>query len=258
MNRLAPSVLKLCAFAGLVLGAGAAGCASPQKVERTPYYTLTHPDYWKVKAVASKPGEQTVLSIGRYSTTVMSEGEGSDSIYEKSEAEVDVRIIAWADPADGSDPSEKVGQLLWQDADLQIGKHGRLSPDSRECGREFLKKFAMFGAQQMPLDLIKRPGFRTVVIGNRTNGMLIGVVARVPYEQDVGLFCHNRDNLHLQLQHVLDGLAPVAGAAPPAAPAAPPAAPPAPAAPAAPADPAAPAAPPAPPAEAAPPAPPPS
>jgi len=32
------------------------------------------------------------------------------------------------------------------------------------------------------------------------------VVSRVPYEQDVGLYCHNLSNMMTQLQTLLDGL----------------------------------------------------
>jgi hypothetical protein len=181
-------------------------------VLRTPQYTLTHPSYWKVKKVASKPGEATMLSIGRYSTTVMDTGEGTDSVYERSEAEVDVRIVAWPAPPTAGEPSQQAAELLWNDPELQIPKHGRLDASVRECGDEFMKKFTIFSAQEMPIDLVMVPGWRTIVIGGKAQGLLVGVVARVPFEQDVGLFCHNRRNLQLQLQNVLSGLTPATGA----------------------------------------------
>jgi hypothetical protein len=187
---------------------GAAGCGAGQQVLKTPQYTLSHPDYWKIKSTASKPGEPTVLSIGRFSATVMDIGEGTDSTYESSEAEVEVRIIAWPAPPDPADPSEAVGALLREDPDLQLARHGRLPDSAQECGQTFRKKFTIFRTPQMPLDLLVRPGFRTIVIGARAQGWLYGVVARVPFEQDMGLFCHNRNNLQLQLQVVLDGLSP--------------------------------------------------
>jgi hypothetical protein len=203
-------------FVCLVLTLAAVGCATEQQLT-TPQYTLTHPDYWKVKSTASKPGEPTVLSIGRYNTSVMDTGEGNDSEYEKSESEVDVRIIAWPLPPDTKDPSEKVAELLVNDPDLQLAKHGRLPDSARECGQEFKKKYTIFQQEETPLDLLMRPGFRTIVVGGKAQGNLYGVVARVPFEQDVGLFCHNRKNLQLQLQNVLNGLTPTGGGGPPPA-----------------------------------------
>ena len=37
-------------------------------------------------------------------------------------------------------------------------------------------------------------------------GSLLGVVARVEYEQDVARYCHNLSNMRVQLQNLLDGL----------------------------------------------------
>ena len=70
------------------------------------------------------------------------------------------------------------------------------------------------------------PGFRSILLGAKSEGRLIGVMARVPYEQDGGLFCHNLSNMRTQLQTLLDGLTvKPAGAAPAPAAAAPPAPP---------------------------------
>jgi hypothetical protein len=208
----------LFALACLALAAGPLGCATEQKVLRTPQYSLTYPAFWKVKSVAAKAGDQTTLSIGRYSDTVMDTGEnGNDSLYEKSQADVDVRIVAWPEPPDAGDPAKKVAELLWEDPDLKLSQHGRLRENGKECGQEFRKKFSILHTPSQPLDLMSQPGFRTVVVGGKAQGILVGVVARVPTEQDVGLFCHNLANLQLQLQNVLDGLTLVAnGAAAPA------------------------------------------
>ena len=120
------------------------------------------------------------------------------------------------------------------------------------------KKYTIVGNKEEPLDLVSRPGWRTILLGGKKEGVLLGVVARVPYEQDVGRYCHNLSNMQVQLQNLLDGLVLVSGGAKAAATAAP-AAPAGPASPAAPAEPASPATPPAPaepPSPAAPPAPP--
>ena len=90
MKHIRASALSCPCWRSTVLaGIGAAttsGCASEQKVLRAPHYTLTHPDYWKVESVAKQDGEPTLVKIGRYSSTVMSEGVGADesTLYESS------------------------------------------------------------------------------------------------------------------------------------------------------------------------------
>jgi hypothetical protein len=204
---------------------GSAGCATEQKSVKTPYYTLNHPDFWKVKSVAQKDGEPTVLSIGRYSTTIVNDGSGAtpDSQYENSQAEVDVHIYAWPGKAEGESPTEQVKRLLWEDPTLKIGSYARVPQDRGECGKDFAQKFTVFKMPQDTLDLATMPGNRLIVIGGKQDSLLVGVVTKVPYEQDPGLYCHNLSNMRIQLQNVLDGLVLNPAGPPPAAPAAAPA-----------------------------------
>ena len=228
MHVSTPPATRLLPALALVAALSAIGCATENKVLKTPYYTLSHPDYWKVKSVAGKPGEPTVLSIGTYGSTVVNEGSGATegAAYETSQAEVEVRVFAWPQPAAGEagdgTPTEKVSQLLFKDPELELGKHGLVPQQQSECGKEFQRKYNVFGAQQEPYDLLKRPGWRTILVGGQTPGLLVGVVSRVPYEQDAGLYCHNLGNMRTQLGLFLDALTPAAspgGSAPPAAPA---------------------------------------
>jgi hypothetical protein len=246
-NRASALTPLLLSTVLLVVAASTSGCASEQKVLRAPHYTLTHPDYWKVESVAKQDGEPTLVKIGRYSSTVMNEGVGADesTLYESSESEVEVRLYTWADPSNDP-PTMAVVNKLANDATLELTKHGRISADRGECGKDFQRKYKVLGNDQEPLDLVKQPGFRTIVVGGKNGTVLLGVVARVPYEQDQGLYCHNLNNLRLRLDLLLKDLkadesppaapATAAAASPPAAPAnaAPPATPsdPAPAAPA--------------------------
>jgi hypothetical protein len=217
-------ILSACQLAVLAAGLsalGSSGCATEQKVIKTPYYTLAHPDFWKVKSVAQKEGEPTVLSIGRYSTTVVNDGAGAtpDAVYENSQADVDVHIYAWPGKAEGEQPTEQVKRLLWEDPTLKIGSYARVPQDRGECGKDFASKFNVFKTPQDTLDLASMPGNRVIVIGGKQDQLLVGVVTKVPYEQDVGLYCHNLANMRIQLQNVLDGLVVTAGAAPAPAPA---------------------------------------
>ena len=215
---------------GLLVASGAAGCAAENKLTKRPNFSLSHPDFWKVQTVASKEGEPTKLTIGKYSETAVTDGAGAtnSAIYESSQAEIDARIFTWKGVDDGGAPAKKVADLIFPVApDLELNKQGRVSTDKGECGAQFTKKFLMFKQTSDPLDLLSRPGFRTIIVGAKSDDVLVGVVTRVPYEQDGGLYCHNLTNMQMQLQLLLEGLTVVpTPAAAPAAPAAPPTLPP--------------------------------
>ena len=211
------------ALCALVLGLGSVGCATENKVMRGPNYSLTHPDFWKVKQVSSKDGQPSIVSIGQYSSTVVSEGVGADdsSQYESSQAEVEVRIYTWKLPDKVENPTKAVSNKLAEaDPELQLTQHGLIPEQPPECGKEFKRKYTVLKQEQPALDLLKRPGFRAILVGAQHDDILLGVVSRVPYEQDGGLYCHNLSNMRTQLQTLLDNLAvaPGGGSAPPAAP----------------------------------------
>jgi hypothetical protein len=205
-----------------IAAASTSGCASEQKVLRAPHYTLTHPDYWKVESVAKQDGEPTLVKIGRYSNTVMNEGVGADEStpYESSEAEVEVRVYTWNDQGNAP-PAMAVVNKLADDTTLNLTKHGRVTADRGECGKDFQRKYKVLGTDQEPLDLVMQPGFRTIVLGGKNGPILLGVVARVPYEQDPGLYCHNLNNMQDRLGKLLEGMKPEEGAPVAAAAAAP-------------------------------------
>jgi hypothetical protein len=227
MRHLVSTARRLAAvlsiLAPLAIG-GAAGCATEQKMLKTPYYTLSHPDFWQVKSVAQKPAEPTVVRIGTYGSTTINEGSGATegAMYEASQAEVEVRVFAWPDsvePQSGT-PTERVSKLLFKDPELKISEHGLIPQQHSECGSEFQRKYTVMGAEQPPMDLLVQPGWRTILLGGKAPGVLIGVVSRVPYEQDAGLYCHNLSNMRTQLGIFLTGLTPATAPAPAAAPAA--------------------------------------
>jgi hypothetical protein len=196
------------------------GCITgAQQQLRTERYTLNHPDYWKVKKTAVQDGEATLVVIPRYGEAVINEGSGSMSStaeenYDALTADVEVRLYTWPDGGDGeADPTGQVSKRLMADPDLQLRRHMLIADYPPECG-VYPKKYLIFGVQQTPLDLISRPGYRTILVGGRANGVLLGVVARVDYEPDVRRLCHNLHNMRVQLQNLLDGLRASGGPAP--------------------------------------------
>jgi hypothetical protein len=202
------------------------GCAIENKVVKTPHYTLTYPDYWKVDKVGEKDGEATHVTITKYSTGTITEGSGAVDAMEGSQADVDVRIYAWSAAAAISEPTKKAVDLMAADSALDLGKQAQIAEGSRECGSDFKSKMKLLNADQYPLDLLSRPGHRLILVGGVSQGVLVGVAARVPYEQDKGLYCHNLNNMRVQMQNLLDGIAVVPAGAAPAASAPPPPPPP--------------------------------
>ena len=213
-----PSLIRLLGLAALVALGGAVGCA-PQTVQlQTAHYTLGHPDYWKVKQQASKDGEATVVVIPPYGNAVIDTGSGAGAgqSYDAVTADVEVRLYSAPDPNANADATQEVSQILRADPELALNQHFVIPDNPPECGM-YPKKYRIFGVTQAPIDLVKRPGWRTIVVGGRANGYLLGAVARVEYEPDMQRNCHNLANMQVQLQNLFDALTPSGGpAAPPA------------------------------------------
>jgi hypothetical protein len=192
----------------LALVGAAAGCGTGTQQLATTHYTLTHPDYWKVKKQSARDGDPTIVVIQQYGSAVIDEGAGAmaskDQNYDAVTADVEVRLYTWPDPG-GDDPTQLVSQALVRDPDLQLNRHLVIPDNPPECG-VYPKKYTIFGNAQTPIDLVSRPGWRTIVVGGRANGMLLGVVSRVEYEQDMARECHNLSNMRVQLQNLFDGL----------------------------------------------------
>jgi hypothetical protein len=215
---------RLLGLAVVVLLGGAAGCVPATQNLQTAHYTLSHPDFWKVKKTAEKDGDVTMVVIPQYGSAVIDEGSGSMAAkgqnYDAVTADVEVRLYAWPDQGGQGDPTQQVGQLLSGDQELLLTKHAIIPDNPPECG-VYPKKYTIFGVEQTPLDLVKRPGWRTILVGGRANGHLLAAVARVDYEPDQQRNCHNLSNMRVQLQNLLDGLSanaqPSAGGTPQAA-----------------------------------------
>jgi hypothetical protein len=207
---------RLLGLAGLlVLAAGSVGCLPQTKQLKTDRFTLSHPDHWKVNKTAARDGEPTVVVISQYGAAVIDEGVGSMAArgqnYDAVTADVEVRLYTAPDPGTNGDPTQEVAMTIASDPEVQLQKHLVIPDNPPECG-VYPKKYMVFGAQQTPVDLVKRPGWRTIVVGGRSNGYLLGAVARVEYQPDMQRNCHNLSNMRVQLQNLLDGLQPASAA----------------------------------------------
>jgi len=226
MSRALTARLPLGLMALGLVALGAIGCATETKVLQTSHYTLSYPDFWKVDKVGQKDGESTHVTIGRYSTGVINEGSGQSDIWEAQQADVDVRIYAWPEAAPSPEPIKKAIELMAADPDLGLNKMAIIADNSSECGRTFKAKMSVVKSEVYPVEMMSRPGFRSILVGGTTNGVLVGVAARVPFEPDPGLYCHNLSNMRMQMQLLLNGLEVKAAAPAAAAPGAPPPPPP--------------------------------
>lgn len=217
--------LPLAGFAAIAL-LGAIGCVPATTNLQTSHYSLSHPDYWKVKKQAARDGDSTIVVIPQYGSAVIDEGSGSmaskDQNYDAVTADVEVRLYNFSDPNPDTDPTQMVANfLLKADPDLKLSESFQIPDNPPECN-VYPKKYMVFGKQQTPLDLVKRPGHRTIVVGGRAEGYLTAVVARVEFEPDQQRNCHNLANMRVQLQNLLDGLKATAAPAPVTPPGTPP------------------------------------
>jgi len=218
------SLCRLTVLASIAV-AGAVGCAPANQTLLTSHYTLNHPDFWKVKKTASQDGEPTIVIIPQYGSAVIDEGTGTMASkgqnYDAVTADVEVRLYTFPDPAPAADPTQAVAPLIGKaDPELALQQSFVIPDNPPECD-VYPKKYTVYGQVQTPIDLVKRPGYRTIVVGGRSGGYLTGVVSRFEYEPDMQRNCHNLSNMRVQLQNLLDVLVASQGPPPATVPAAP-------------------------------------
>lgn len=171
----------------------------------TPQYALAMPDFWEVKQTAQGFDEPTKVVIGQYGDAVINDGSGTVGAYDSVTADVHVWVYVWKADATNQDALERTFARLLQVPELALTEHQQIPEQPMECGT--FPKAARLGGKTLPtLDLVKRPGWRTMVLGGAFDVGLVGVLARVDYEQDVGRYCHNLRNMRTQVQNLLDGL----------------------------------------------------
>jgi hypothetical protein len=217
------SLRRLVALAAVALG-GSIGCVPATQQLQTSHFTLSHPEYWKVKKTAAQDGEATIVIIPQYGAAVIDEGSGTmankGQNYDAVTADVEVRLYNFPDPAPEMDATQAVAPLIGKaDPELALQQSFVIPDNPPEC-ETYPKKYTVFGKVETPIDLVKRPGYRTIVVGGRADGYLTGVVSRFEYEPDMQRNCHNLSNMRVQLQNLLDALVAshaAGGTAPPAA-----------------------------------------
>src|SRR5438045_5486021 len=138
--------MQIRTIAAGLLASLAAGCATGSRQVATEHYTLTHPEYWRVKKTASREGEPTLVVIPQYGAAVIDEGTGAmaarESNYDAVTADVEVRLYSWQDPDPNANPTEEVSKLLIRDPELELPRHMLLSDNPPECGR-YPKKYVL-------------------------------------------------------------------------------------------------------------------
>jgi hypothetical protein len=209
MSSVTIQNLRLAGIAAAVL-LGAVGCTPATQNLQTTHFSLAHPDYWKVTKTAAKDGEPTIVIIPQYGAAVIDEGSGSmankGQNYDAVTADVEVRLYNFPDEAPDADPTQAAANLVAKaDPELALNQSFVIPDNPPECN-VYPKKYTVFGKTQTPLDMVKRPGHRTIVVGGRANGFVTAVVSRFEYEPDMQRNCHNLANMRVQLQNLLDAL----------------------------------------------------
>src|SRR5688572_33059279 len=86
------TVIRLVGVAAIALLGGVVGCTPVTQSLQTNHYTLSHPDYWKVKKTAKQENEATIVIIPQYGTAVIDEGSNTmtskDANYDAVTAEI--------------------------------------------------------------------------------------------------------------------------------------------------------------------------
>src|SRR5687768_9591986 len=129
----------------------AGGCATGKEVS-TPRYTLNMPELWQVKAEGQVDGQPTTVVIG---------GQGQAAA---GQTEIEVRVYAWPEPAGGQNPTQQAAAMLASDPILQLSRHLLTPEQPPECNF-FKRQYRLLGVDREPLDLLSRPGWRTIVVG---------------------------------------------------------------------------------------------
>jgi hypothetical protein len=212
------SLCRLVLLAAVAVG-GAVGCVPQTQALQTSHYTLNHPDFWKIKKTANQDGESTIVIIPQYGSAVIDEGSGTmankGQNYDAVTADVEVRLYSFPDPAPDMDPTQAVAPLIGKaDPELALQQSFVIPDNPPEC-EVYPKKYTVYGKVETPIDLVKRPGYRTIVVGGRSGGYLTGVVSRFEYEPDMQRNCHNLSNMRVQLQNLLDVMVASQGGPPP-------------------------------------------
>src|SRR6185436_5882035 len=148
MTRI--EIERLCRLAGLAALAvlGAIGCTPATQQLQTSHFTISHPDYWKVKKTAAQDGESTIVIIPQYGSAIIDEGSGTMASkgqnYDAVTADVEVRLYNFPDPAPNADPTQAVLPLVDKaDPELALGQSAVIPDNPPECG-VYPKKYTVY------------------------------------------------------------------------------------------------------------------
>lgn len=183
---------------------GAVGCAGQKEIV-TAQYALTVPGFWEVNKVSKAAGEPTHVIIGQYGDAVIDTGAGSGGGgYDARTADVHVWIYAWPASSNPASPMDQGFSRLVREPTFELASLAKVPEQPLECG-QFPRAFRWEGQTISALELVRRPGWRTMLVSGVFHEWLVAVVARVEFEQDIARYCHNLRNLRTQLQNLLDG-----------------------------------------------------
>jgi hypothetical protein len=183
--------LNLLARVG-VLSLATVGCAASRYAVETDHYRVTFPRDWQVVTQGQYDAQPTTFLIPA-----------------RPRQDTEVRVYAWLERGEVSDPSARVLEYLRSadDGDLHLMnvKDGDAAPAM--CGGQHAQ-IDLLGATHGARYLVQADGWLTVVVGGHAEGSLVGVVGRIPMsDKDKG--CDDVTALEQNIQRLAHDLSAV-------------------------------------------------
>ena len=171
------------------------GCGASRYAVETDHYRVTFPREWQVVTQGQHDAEPTTFLIPA-----------------RPHQETEVRVYAWLERGEVSDPSARVLENLRaeEDGDLHLANVKDSDAAPAVCGGQHAQ-VNLLGATHGARYLVQADGWLTVVVGGHAEGSLVGVVGRIPMDghdgNDKG--CDNVTALEQNIQRLANELSAV-------------------------------------------------
>ena len=162
------------------------GCSTSSYTVETDHYRLTFPKDWQVVTQGIHDAEPTTFLIPA-----------------RPQQQTEVRVYAWLERGEVSDPSARVLENLRTEkqGDLHLANVRDSDAAPAMCGGQHAQ-VELLGATHSTRYLTEADGWMTVIVGGHAEGSLVGVVGRIPMngqgcdnlaalEQNVQLLAHD-------------------------------------------------------------------
>ncbi|HET6282029.1 MAG TPA: hypothetical protein VFH73_13725 [Polyangia bacterium] len=164
-----------------LLSLGAVGCGATRYAVETDHYRVEFPREWQVVSQGRHDAEPTTFLIPA-----------------RPQQTTEVRVYAWLERGEVSDPSARVLENLRTEkqGDLHLASVKDSDAAPAMCGGQH-PQVELLGATHSTRYLTEADGWMTVIVGGHAEGSLVGVVGRIPMN---GQACDNLAALEQNVQ----------------------------------------------------------